>query len=60
VDYVKFWVLEEEKLICDKCKTIITDGFAFVVDFNKDTGLSNELVCEQCFWQIVYECKNFC
>ncbi len=50
MNYVKFWVMEDEKLICDKCRGVIEDGFVYILDFNEDTGLSNELVCENCFF----------
>lgn len=50
MNYVKFWVMEDEKLICDRCKSVIEDGLVYILDFNEDTGLSNELVCENCFF----------
>jgi hypothetical protein len=61
MNYVKFWVMEDEKLICDKCKSVIEDGFVYILDFNEDTGLSNELVCENCFFHFSgLAAKTYC
>lgn len=61
MNYVKFWVMEDEKLICDKCRGVIGDGFVYILDFNEDTGLSNELVCENCFFHLSgLAAKTYC